>query len=185
MGVSPIQPRDFWITQEAKEFWDKAQFQRIDAELMRLESVAEGYVFDTSTMPWRHKRRALCIWLESTPHSRVLKSIVSHRGRGRFSLDSYLEMILEKDEATVSLYKELYEIDIGTDLSCFDLVLDISKIIDAPTLEASLKSIAIAHSIIRPAVGWYLTGDKHFQHQFQEAACKHPDIVRSNKLSDS
>jgi cytidylate kinase len=185
MGVSPIQTKDFWITQEAKAFWDKTQFKRIDAELIRLESIAEGYVFDTSTMPWRHKRPALCIWLESTPQSRVLKSIVSHRGRGRFSRDGYFERILEKDAATISLYKDLYDIDIGADLSCFDLILDISTLIKEPTLEASLKSIAIAHSIIRSAVGSYLTGDRYFHDQFQQAVCKYPTIIKRNSLPDT
>ncbi|MFA4919695.1 MAG: hypothetical protein WC581_10650 [Thermodesulfovibrionales bacterium] len=55
MGVSPIQTKDFWITPEAKAFWDGDQFNRIDDELLRLESIGKGYVFDTSTMPWRHK----------------------------------------------------------------------------------------------------------------------------------
>jgi cytidylate kinase len=184
MGVSPIQSKDFWITEEAKAFWDKKQFERIDAELIRLESVAEGYIFDTSTMPWRHRRPALCIWLESTLESRTVKSIVSHRGRGRFAIENYRERIIEKDLATVALYKELYNIDIGTDLSCFDLILDISTLITEPTLQASLRSITVAHSIIRPAVGWYLTREKDFRCQFEEAARMYPNLMKHNKLLD-
>lgn len=185
MGVSPIQSKDFWITEEAKAFWDREQFRRIDAELIRLEDIAEGYIFDTSTMPWRHKKPALCIWLESTLESRIVKSIVSHRGRGRFSLEEYRDKILEKDSATVSLYKELYNIDIGVDLSCFSLILDISALITEPTLEASLKSIAVAHSVIRPVVGWYLTGRAHFYQQFEEATRVYPELIKANKLHDS
>ena len=184
MGVSPIQPKDFWITEEAKAFWDKKQFERIDAELIRLESIAEGYIFDTSTMPWRHKRSALCIWLESSLESRILKSIVSHRGRGRFSAEDYRERLIEKDLATINLYKELYNINIGVDLSCFHLILDIGELITEPTLHASLKSIAIAHSIIRPAVGWFLTGDKDFHHQFEESIRLYPGLVKVSKLRD-
>jgi cytidylate kinase len=185
MGVSPIQSKDFWITEEAKGFWDKKQFERIDAELIRLESIAEGYIFDTSTMPWRHGRSALCIWLESTLESRTVKSIISHRGRSRFASENYRERIMEKDSATIALYKELYNIDIGTDLSCFDLILDISALITEPTLQASLKSIAVAHSVIRPAVGWFLTGEKDFRRQFEEATRTYPDLLKRNKLLDN
>src|ERR1035438_9857319 len=50
MGVSPIQPKDFWITNEAKRFRNAKEFSRIDAELLRLEGQAKGYIFDTSTI---------------------------------------------------------------------------------------------------------------------------------------
>lgn len=81
MGLSPIQSKDFWISDEAKPLWDDKQFQKIDNELLRLETLTAGYIFDTSTMPWRHKEPALCIWLESNINFRKTKSIISHRGR--------------------------------------------------------------------------------------------------------
>jgi|ERR1700693_2587451 len=182
MAVSPIQAKDFWLTPEAKAFWDKDQFRRIDDELIRLEGLAEGYIFDTSLMPWRHRRRALCIWLESSLESRVLKSKVSHRGTSRLSLEEYRQRILEKDEATFTLCKELYDIEIGRDLSCFDLILDLSSLIREATLCASLQSISVAHSIIRPAVAWYLTGASSFQHQLETAAHVHQALIRRNTL---
>lgn len=182
MGVSPIQTKDFWITPEAKTFWDAEQFKRIDAELLRLESVAEGYVFDTSTMPWRHKKQALCIWLESSLESRVIKSIVSHRGRGRISHNEYTDKIAEKDRATIELYKSLYGIEIGTDLSCFDLIIDIGSLITEPTLDASLHSISVAHEIIRSAAAWYLTRRTDFLEMFQSACVKYAPMIRFNRV---
>src|ERR1019366_6132588 len=89
MGISPIQTKDFWITEEAKPLWNNDAFSRIDAELLRIESVSDGCIFDTSTMPWPHRRPALCIWLGSSLESRVLKSIVSHRGRSHVEIDEY------------------------------------------------------------------------------------------------
>src|ERR1019366_6019970 len=47
MGVSPIQTRDFWITTEAKGLWNEIDFMKIDTELLRLETGAEGFIFDT------------------------------------------------------------------------------------------------------------------------------------------
>lgn len=184
MGVSPIQPKDFWISEEAKRFWDADGFSQIDSELLRLEERSAGYVFDTSTMPWRHKEPALCIWLESSLESRVLKSIVSHRGRSDVPPHEYAERIANKDRATIDLYKQLYGIDIGSNTSCFDLVIDISSLIAMPTLRASLGSIAIAHSIIRPAVGYYLTRGLDFRDALLNAIGQHPELVKRNSLVD-
>ena len=183
MGVSPIQTRDFWITPEAKALWNEDDFNKIDAELLRLETNAEGFIFDTSTMPWRHKRPALCIWLESDLRSRVIKSIVSHRGRGRFSPKEYTEKIVEKDDATMVLYKRLYDIDIGKDLSCFDLILNMSSLISEPTLDASLVSIKTAHQIIRVAVAYYLTRREEFRLEFEKCASTHQHLVVRNALT--
>ena len=183
MGVSPIQTKDFWITPGAKAFWNADQFNKIDAELLRLENSGEGYIFDTSTMPWRHRRRALCIWLEiNFTESRVLKSIVSHRGRGQFSHSEYVDKIAEKDQATIELYKSLYDIDVGTDLSCFDLIIDITSLIAEPTLDASLRSIQIAHEIIRPAAAWFLTQRPDFFEVFRITSEKHQALIKRNRL---
>lgn len=176
-GVSPIQPKDFWITPEARRLKSGDGYARIDAELLRIEAQGHGYIFDTSTQPWRHQRPALSIWLGSDVDSRVLKAIVSHRGRSRVERAEYYDRIVEKDNDTISLCRGLYGIEIGTDLSPFQLILDISRLIREPTLSASLESIRIAHSIIRPAAGWYLTGRADFEESFRRAVADHPDIV--------
>lgn len=184
MGVSPIQTKDFWISERSKSFWDPDQFVRIDSELLRLEKSASGHVFDTSTMPWRHTCPCLAIWLESDLDSRVKKSLISHRGRGSYPLSEYPTRILEKDNATVTLYKTLYGIDIGSDLACFDLIVDISSLVEEATLDHSLRSIAIAHSIIRPAVAFYLTGRPDFRHALENASKQHAQLIRRNTLLD-
>jgi cytidylate kinase len=182
LGVSPVQSRDFWISAEAKGLWNERDFGRIDRELLRLEAIAEGNIFDTSTMPWRHKRPALCIWLESSLESRILKAIVSHRGNDRFSHTEYRQKLIDKDAATTDLCKRLYGIDIGTDFSCFDLILDISELITRPTLDASLMSIRAAHSLIRPAVGWHLTRKKGFEMEFRQMARQFGHLIKVNNL---
>jgi len=141
--------------------WNPESFKRIDAELLRLETLSDGYIFDSSTMPWRHRRPALCIWLESTLESRVIKSIVSHRGRGVFGRQEYEERIRRKDESTIKLYRELYGIKRQSDPAYFDLIIDISSLIAEPTL-------------IRPAVAWYLTAEPSFRAQFEAAIAKCP-----------
>jgi CMP/dCMP kinase len=181
-GKSPIQAKDFWVTPEARRLKAADGYVHIDSELLRIESIGEGYVFDTSTLPWRHKRPALCIWLESDLESRVMKSIVSHRGRGHLKPEEYFEKITEKDNDTIRLCRQLYGIEIGTDLSPFDLILDISQLIREPTLDASLQSIRLAHSLIRPAAAWYLTGRVDFEAQFRSAIDELPEVVTFNGL---
>jgi len=182
MGISPIQPKDFWISEQAKSLWNREEFNRIDAELLRLESIGEGYIFDTSTMPWRHRRPALCIWLESSLESRVIKSIISHHGNSRFSTGEYRDKICEKDKSTLTLYKDLYNISIGPNLEKFDLVIDISNLVTEPSLNQSLNSISLAHSIIRAATGWYLTRDPSFEQLFSTLVERHRQLVLHNKL---
>jgi|GEM_PF-58175 len=182
MGVSPIQSKDFWITDEAKRYWNEKEFARIDSELLRLEGISQGYVFDTSTMPWRHRKPALCIWLRSDLKSRITKAIVSHRSLSRIPFESYQAKVEQKDATTLALYNKLYGINIGTDLSCFDLILDINSAINEPTLEASMNSIALVHDVIRPAVGWYLTGHRRFRRDLEEAVKRHNHLVIFNNL---
>ena len=182
-GKSPIQPKDFWVTPEARRLKADDGYLRIDSELLRIESIGEGYIFDSSTHPWRHKRPALCIWLESDLNSRVLKSIVSHRGRGYLRPEEYHEKLAEKDNDTIGLCRRLYGIDIGSDLSPFDLILDIGSLIREPTLDASLESIRIAHALIRPAAAWYLTGRPDFEALFRRALAEYPEVVKFNKLT--
>ena len=184
MGVSPIQKKDFWITPAAKVFWNEQQFDRIDSELLRIESISDGCIFDTNTMPWRHKRPALCIWLESTLESRVLKSIISHRGRSQYPDDEYPERIADKDASTITLYRNLYGIEVGSDLSCFDLVIDISSLITGASLDVSLNSIASAHSIIRPAAAFYLTKQPSFRLALEAAADRFRHLITKNALLD-
>ncbi|MBI3124780.1 MAG: hypothetical protein HYZ10_10295 [Ignavibacteriales bacterium] len=183
LGISPIQTRDFWITQEAKNLWNEEQFNKIDAELLRLESRDQGYIFDGSTMPWRHKRPSLCIWLESDLKSRVIKSIISHHGKNNIAPIDYFELIKDKDDATVNLCKSLYNIEIGRDLSCFNLIIDISSIIEEASINAALQSIKITHSIIKPAVGWYLTGDEKFRMEFDEISKIYVDLIKCNTVN--
>jgi Cytidylate kinase len=182
-GISPIQAKDFWVTPEARRLKAADGYARIDSDLLRIESIGEGYVFDTSTQPWRHKRPALCIWLESDLDSRVLKSVVSHRGRGHLRPDEYPDKIREKDSDTIGLCRALYGIEIGTDLSPFDVILDISSLIREATLNASLESIRIAHSLIRPVAAWYLTGRPDFEAQFRSAMKQYPQVVKRNTLT--
>jgi len=182
-GKSPIQNKDFWVTPEARKLKADDGYAVIDQELLRIESIGQGYIFDAITPPWTHKRPALCIWLESSLESRVLKSIVSHRGRGALTRAEYPAKIMEKDNDTIGLCRRIHGIAVGTDLACFDLILDISGLIKEASLDASLESIRIAHLLIRSASAWYLTGRTDYGAQFKEAIKAFPQIVKFNRVT--
>lgn len=117
-------------------------------------------------MPWRHKEQALCIWLESTLESRVIKSIVSHRGREQFSHSEYTDKIAEKDRATIELYRSLYERgyftnprcrkspeEVGSDLDQGWSHLEVVKV-DPLRTQAQVRKLIDAHAYLvhRPNV---------------------------------
>jgi len=181
-GVFPIQQKDFWVTTEGKSLWREEVFEKVEVELLRLESLATGYVFDTFTMPWLHKAPALCIWLESDIDSRAIKSLISHRGLTNVDIDSYATKIHEKDDTTLGIYKRLYGIDIAADHTCFNLVIDISSFISEPSLDASLRSIARAHRLIRAATGYYLTKSSAFQEELRSAITGNAQYIIYNSL---
>jgi len=106
-----------------------------------------------------------------------MKAVVSHRERGRFSIEEIKRRIQQKDDLARIHFEQRYGFDLFSDRSPFDMILDISSCISEPTLRASLQSISQVHNLLRPAVGWYLTRDPSFKYQFQEARVSSPNLV--------
>ena len=90
-------------------------------------------------------------------------------------MEDYPAHLAAKDAATMGLYKDLYNIDIGTDLTPFDLILNISSLINSPSLDGALSSTSLVQSVIRPAAAWYLTGRPAFREQLEDAVRNAPD----------
>lgn len=177
-GISPVQGRDFWLTKQAKDLLTEEQFLKVDQELCNIEKNSKGVIFDSWIMPWRKSMDGLCIYLESSLESRVLKAAVSRRENG-FDIDeSYAEAIKNKDEAAAQLYQKLYGIDISRDLEPFDLIVDISKFINSSTFESSQASIQKVDNILKAAVGFYLTGKVHYREELQKQ-CDQGYILRN------
>jgi hypothetical protein len=85
--------------------------------------------------------------------------------------------IQEKDEIQRERFLRKYGFDLLLDRRPFELILDISLCIKGATLKDALRSISAAHSLIRPAVGWHLTGEPSFRDEFKEAQSRFPDAV--------
>jgi cytidylate kinase len=177
LNMFPIQERDFWITDEAQKLWKTQEATKVDEELLRLESKSNNIVFDTIAMPWLHQHESFCVWLESSLESRVMKAIVSLREKANLTPSEIERRIQLKDETACADFKGRFGFDLLNDRTPFALILDISRSIKEPTLESSLNSVKEVHEFIRPALGWYLTGDSVFISQFKYACLVNKSVI--------
>jgi cytidylate kinase len=119
----------------------------------RIEASIDPLVVDAWLQPWLcADERAIRIWLESTIESRIWKAIVTFLRDG-LAVPSDLEMqVIKKDQFSRWMFSKLYEIEFRPDPKLFDLILDNSSYIEAPTVEASDFGIAKFESLLEQAV---------------------------------
>jgi cytidylate kinase len=176
-GLSTEQPPDFWVTSTGLELTGGTHWADVDDEFRRIESTRDNMVFDCLSLPWLHIRECMTIWLESSLESRTMKAVVSYRGESNLTFAAVKEGIQSKDELARRQMLERYGVNLFEDRSPFDLVVDISAFITAPTEQASRVSIDNAHEIISSAVGWYLKSDAESRKRFELCLSKYGDKV--------
>lgn len=155
-GLSTEQPLNFWVTPEGQHLSSSMSWRDIDDECRRIEANCRDTVFDTWSMPWLFSQNCMVIWIESSLESRAMKAYVSHKSQNKFSKAELESKLMEKDNNAREKILENYGVDLFESRTPFNLIVDISEFITAPTQEASLVSIRDAHEIISSAVGWYL-----------------------------
>ncbi|MBT8171719.1 cytidylate kinase family protein [Candidatus Bathyarchaeota archaeon] len=114
--------RGWWETIEGLNFLQQrinnpAFDKKIDERLLKLADEGD-VVLDSWTMPWLLKK-GFKIWLEASHQIRAKRD----ESRDSISAKEALDALTEKDERTRQIYKNLYDFDLGHDLSPFDLVL--------------------------------------------------------------
>jgi cytidylate kinase len=113
---------DWWDTAEGMKFLEKrkgsSKFDKeVDARL--LKKVGKGNVVITSyTLPWLAKK-GIKVWLSGTPASRSVRMAK----RDSSTTEESLKVIAKRDAENYLLYKKLYNIEFGRDLSPFQLVV--------------------------------------------------------------
>ena len=113
---------DWWDKPEGMRFLQarkgSAKFDKeVDARL--LKKIEKGDVVITSyTVPWLAKR-GLKVWLSGSPSSRAARMAK----RDGLTPEECLRIISTRDEENYALYKKLYKIEFGKDLSPFHLVV--------------------------------------------------------------
>lgn len=159
-GQTIKQPLDFWVSGEGFRVAQSIPWRKVDQELCHLEASHNQMVFDCLSLPWLHSRQGLVIWLESSLPSRVMKAVVSHKGQCALPLPEVKERIKKKDRFARHQILEQYGVDIFKDRTPFNLIVDVSSFIKAPTEAAADRGIRQTHKIISTVVGWYLHEDR-------------------------
>ena len=136
---------DWWDTAEGMRFLEKrkgsSKFDKeVDARL--LKKVDRGNVVITSyTLPWLAKK-GIKVWLSASPSSRAVRMAK----RDTSTPEESMKVIVKRDEENYLLYKKLYKIEFGRDLSPFQLVVGT----DGVPADKVAKEILDYISAVRP-----------------------------------
>jgi cytidylate kinase len=113
---------DWWDTSEGMRFLEE---RRLNPEFDRLidkqlaDTVKKGDVVISSyPIPWLVKD-GVKIWLKASPETRAKRMA----GRDKIPYERALEIVKRRDIENAQLYRSLYGINFGEDLSVFDFVI--------------------------------------------------------------
>ncbi|MEV7006702.1 hypothetical protein [Streptosporangium sp. NPDC051022] len=119
----------------------------------RIHRHTSPLVVDAWLQPWLcDVEDATRVWLNSDLPSRVAKAQVSLLRSGREPTHDVKMEVVEKDEFSLKVFRDLYSIDFGPDTDLFDLVVDNSGFIAEPSIQASDRGIAGFEPVFHSAV---------------------------------
>jgi cytidylate kinase len=125
---------DWWDTPEGLRFLaERAENPEYDKEVDKrlIEALKQGGVVVTSyTLPWLTDI-GIKIWLSASVESRAKRMVE----RDRIGYKEALEIVRRRDEENRKLYKKIYGIEFGKDLSVFDLVLNTDRLSKEAVIE--------------------------------------------------
>ena len=131
---------DWWDTRSGMKFLsERFKDHSLDRQVddLLLEKAKQGNVVITSyTLPWLAKG-CYKIWLKST--EKVRSERMSKRDN--ITPNIALDIVRKREEENGRLYRELYNIDFGTDLSVFDLVVDTDSLNEGEVFEVISRSL--------------------------------------------
>ncbi|MEM3625960.1 MAG: cytidylate kinase family protein [Candidatus Micrarchaeaceae archaeon] len=122
-----ISGQKWWDTEEGIEFLNKRKADsRIDRETDRIfiSKIRKGHIVATSyTLPWLSKY-GFKVWLSASVERRAERMAK----RDKISLREALNIVKVRDAENYKIYKRLYKIEFGRDMSPFDLVIKTDNI---------------------------------------------------------
>jgi cytidylate kinase len=127
-GYNPVGD-GWWESEEGLDFLKKRKSDpRFDRELdRRIKEIldSENVVVTAWTMPWIYNNdECIRIWLKAPEEIRARRMMK----RDRISFDQALRIVKERDVNNMELFLRFYNIQLGIDLSPFDIVLDTRKL---------------------------------------------------------
>jgi len=160
-GVKARDPDRVWFSgdQHIREILTDIQLARdLTAELIRLATTRQRLVIDTWGLSWVFQGPLVRIWIDSDRLSRTWKCYVSQGNEHQYSIAQCAQIMDQKDLKTRELFREEYNIDIFSDRSVFDVVLDNSWLIREPTRAAADAGIRSFDSTLRKIISYLRAG---------------------------
>lgn len=132
---------DWWDTSEGMKFLSErktdAEFDKeVDRRLSQY--IRNGNVVITSySMPWLAKDDGLKLWFHATQKKRAERLA----GRDKISISRALEIVRRRDRENRMLYKKIYGIEFGKDLSPFNFVIDTNELTAVEVAKAACQIV--------------------------------------------
>lgn len=124
----------------------------LEARLIQLATERDGLVLDTWALPWISDEPMIRIWVESDRRSRSWKCYVSQGKKHERDIETCAALIDTKDQTTREIFKRRHKFDLFSDRSRFDLILENTHLIDAPTREGADRGIEAFAPVVATAV---------------------------------
>jgi cytidylate kinase len=141
---------DWWDTTQGMQFLSERDSNPdFDKEVDRklIEIAAGGDVVITSyTLPWIYNG-GLKIWLSASQRTRASRLAK----RDSISISRASEIVKQRDEENRLLYRKLYGIDFGRDLSVFNFRIDTDKL---PAEKVATVALRIVEEYVRVSSKW-------------------------------
>jgi cytidylate kinase len=171
---------EIWFNRNA-EINRRRQKLSIDDELDRFllhrATTGQGIVFDARFLPWLAEVPMLRMWLASDLPSRARKCCVSVQ-RGVADVADCAQRIHDKDNLDVSRLAKTRGCIFGPDRALFDVILDNSSFIPAPTVECAEAGVRQFHPYVLAAVQ-AMSGNADSLRRLQiDDKTWFPDVVR-------
>lgn len=130
----------------------------VDDELIAIAKSSEDCVFDTWGMPWLFREKSLCIYLRSPLHTRARRLF---RSSQLMSFEEVLHNLEQKDRLAQQFFLAAYGVDIVSDMSPFDVIVDSNEQDDDAT-----QCISTISDHLSTIASIALSGDGHELQQF-------------------
>ena len=147
LGMNRTTSRTVWFTQLEAIHALRANDDiddELERRLIKIASENDGLVLDTWALPWICKIPMVRLWIESDCASRVWKCYLSQDDRLKpfHDLSDCQALIDKKDGETRDIFMRRHQFDLFRDHDVFDIILDNTHLITAPTREAANRGIA-------------------------------------------
>ncbi len=130
----------FWESSDGKKLMRKRQENdELDKKLdeLLLREIDKGnIVLDSWTMPWLSKK-GLKIWLNASPEVRAKRV----QKRDNLSFNKILNKIIERDEETKSIYKRIYNFNLGEDFEPFQIIINTDNLNEKQVFKKVVEKI--------------------------------------------